>query len=56
MCIIYRMKHGFLCWLFLVTADIIKDWLPQVTELPFCAGIELGRCTAPSTMFSQPYG
>ena len=31
-------------------------WLPQVTELPFCAGIELGRSTAPNTVFSQPYG
>ena len=26
-----------------------------MTELPFGAGIELGRCTAPSTVFSQPY-
>ena len=42
--------------MFLVTVDIIKDWLSQVTELPFCVGIELGRCTAPSTVVSQPYG
>ena len=55
MCIIYRMKDDCLCWLFLVTVDIIRDWLPQVTELPFCASIELGRCSAPSTVFSQPY-
>ena len=56
MCIIYRMRNNCLCRLFLVTVDIIRDWLPQVTVLPFCAGIELGRCTAPSTVFSQPYG
>ena len=56
MCIIYRMRNGCLCCLFLVTVDIIRDWLPQVTELPFCAGIELGRFIAPSTVFSQPYG
>ena len=56
MCIIYIMRNGCLCWLFLVTVDIIRDWLPQVTELPFCTGIELGRCTAPNTVFSQPYG
>ena len=56
MCIIYMMRNDCLCWLFLVTVDIIRDWLPQVTELPFCTGIELGRCTAPSTVFSQPYG
>ena len=55
MCIIYRMRNGCLCWLLLVTVDIIKDWLPQVTELPFCAGVELGHCAAPSTLFSQPY-
>ena len=42
--------------LLLVTVDIIRDWLPQVTELTFCAGIELGRCTAPSNVFSQTYG
>ena len=56
MCIICRMRNALLCWLFLVTVDIVRDWLPQVTELPFCTGIELGRCTAPSTVFSQPYG
>ena len=56
MCIIYRMRNDCLCWLFLVTVDIIRDWLPQGTELPFCAGIELGRYIAPSTVFSQPYG
>ena len=56
MCIIYKMKNSCLCCLFLVTVDIIRDWLPQVTELPFCAGIELGRFIAPSTVFSQPYG
>ena len=56
MYIIYRMRNDCLCWLFLVTVDIIRDWLPQVTELCFCAGIELGRCTARSTVFSQPYG
>ena len=27
-----------------------------MTELPFCAGTVLGRCIAPSAMFSQPYG
>ena len=56
MYIIYIMRNGCLCWLFLVTVDIIRDWLPQVTELPFCTGIELSSCTAPSTVFSQPYG
>ena len=24
--------------------------------MPFCAGIVLGHCTVPSTVFSQPYG
>ena len=56
MCIIYRMRNDHLGWLFLVTVDIIRDWLPQVTELPFSVGIELGRCIAPSTVFWQPYG
>ena len=56
MSIIYIMRNDCLCWLFLVTVDIIRNCLPQVTELPFCTGIELGRCTAPSTVFSQPYG
>ena len=55
MCIMYKMRNDCLCWLLLVTVDIIRDWLPQVTELPLCVGIELGRCTAPSTVFSQPY-
>ena len=47
MCIIYIMGNDCLCWLFLVTVDIIRDWLPQVTELPFCKGIEFGSlyCT-----------
>ena len=27
-----------------------------MTELPFCVGIELGHCIAPSTVFPQPYG
>ena len=26
-----------------------------MTEVPFCAGIELDRCTPQSTVFSQPY-
>ena len=56
MCIIYRMRNDCLCWLFPVTVDIIREWLPHVTELPFYVGIHLGRCTAPSTVFSQPYG
>ena len=56
MCIIYRMRNDCLCWLFLVTIASIRDWFPQVTKLPFCVGIELDRCTAPSTVFSQPYG
>ena len=56
MCIIYRMRNDCICWLFLVTVDIIRNWLPKVTELPFCKGIELGHCTAPSTVFSQPIG
>ena len=53
MCIICR--NDCLCWLFLVTVDIIRDWLPQVTELPFYVGIELGCSTAPCTVFLQPY-
>ena len=52
MCIIYIMGNDCLCWLFLVTVDIIRDWLPQVTELPFCTCIEMDRCT----VFSQSYG
>ena len=56
MCIMYRMGNDCLCWLFLVTVDIISDWLPQGTELPFCAGVELGRCTAPNCVLSWPYG
>ena len=55
-CINYKMRNVCLCRLFPVTVDIMRDWLLQVTELPFCAGIELGRCTAPGTGFSQPYG
>ena len=55
-CIIDIRRNDCLCWLFLVTVDIIRKWLLQVTELPFCTGIELGRCTAPSAVFSQPYG
>ena len=56
MYIIYRKKSDCLCSLFLVTIDIIGDWLPQVTDLPFCRGITLDRCTAPGTVFLQPYG
>ena len=52
-CIIYRMRNDCLCWLFQATVDIIRDWFPQV---PFCTSIELGRCTVPSALFSQPYG
>ena len=29
---------------------------PHVTELPFCVGIVHGCSTAPSAVFSQPYG
>ena len=35
MCIIYRMGDYRFCWLFLVTVDTIREWLPQVIELPF---------------------
>ena len=56
MCIIYRMGNDCLCWLFLVTVDIIRDWLPQGTELLFGAGVELGRCTVPNCVLSWPYG
>ena len=38
MCIIYSVGNGCLCWLFLVNVDIIRDWLPLGTELPFCVG------------------
>ena len=34
---------------------VFVEWLPQVTKLPFCAGIELGRCIAQSTVFSLLY-
>ena len=54
MCIIYKMGSDCLCCLFLVTVDIMRAWLPHVTE--FCTGVELGRCTAPRSVFSQPYG
>ena len=56
MCIIYKMGNDRLCLLFLVTVDIIRDWLPQGTELSFCAGVELGRCTTPKCVLSWPYG
>ena len=56
MCMIYTMRNYCLCWLFLVAVDIIRDQLPQVTVLHFCAGIILWRCTAPSTVFSQQFG
>ena len=52
MCSIYRIRNDCLCWLFLVAVDIIRDLLPQVNELTFCAGIVLGRCIVPSTVFS----
>ena len=55
MCIIYRMGNYCLCWLFLVTIDIIRDWLPQGTESPISAGVKMCRCAAPSSVFSQPY-
>ena len=35
MCIIYRMKNDCLCWVFLVTVDIIRDRLPHVTGCVF---------------------
>ena len=40
------------CWLSLLTS---LGTGPLVTEFPFCAGIELGRCISPSTVFSQSY-
>ena len=42
MCIICRIRNDCLCWLFLVTVDIIRDWLPQVTELCFLRGCWTG--------------
>ena len=42
MCIIYIMRNDYLCWLFLVTVDIIRDCLPQVTKLSFCTGYWTG--------------
>ena len=33
--IIIRMQNDCLCWLFLVAVDIIRDKLPQETEMPF---------------------
>ena len=56
MWIVYRTRNDCLCWLFLVTVDIFRDMLLQVIELPFCACIVLGHCSAPITVFSQPHG
>ena len=41
------MRNDCLCWLFLVTVDIMMGWLPQVTELPFLCGYWTGSqyCT-----------
>ena len=36
----------------LVTVDIIKSHLPRMIELPFCACIVLGHCTAPRAVFT----
>ena len=33
------------CWLSLVAVDNIRDMLRQVTKLPSCSAIVLGRCT-----------
>ena len=38
MCFICRMRYDYLCWLFLVAVDIIRDQLPQVAELSFLCG------------------
>ena len=51
MLIICKMRNDCLCWLFLFGVDIIRDYLPQVIELPFCAGIILGRCIVYSTIW-----
>ena len=53
MLIICKMMNNCLCWLFLFGVDIIRDYLPQVIELPFCAGIILGRCIIYSTIWKK---
>ena len=55
-CIIYRMRNDFFvdCSQSLLTSlgTGCHKWLNR----PFCVGIDLGRCTSPKTVFSQPYG
>ena len=50
-CVICRMRNDGLCWFFIVTVDIIRDWLPQVTELPFHALLNWVAVLRPSTVF-----
>ena len=35
MCIIYGIRNGHLCWMFLGTVDITKEKLPQSIQLTF---------------------
>ena len=47
MCIIYRMRNDCLCWLFLVTVDIIREWLATSDWIAFLCGHRTGSlyCT-----------
>ena len=51
MCIIYVMGNYCFCWLLTSLGTGCHKWLNCL-----CAGIELGHRTAPSDVFSQPYG
>ena len=53
MLIICKMMNNCLCWLFLFGVDIIRDYLQQVIELPFCAAIKLGRHIVYSTIWKK---
>ena len=50
-CIIYRMRNDFFVdcsqWLLTSLGTGCHKWLNR----PFCVGIDLGRCTSPSTVF-----
>ena len=39
MCIIYGIRNGYLCWMFLGTVDINKEKLPQSIQLTYVCGL-----------------
>ena len=52
MCIIWRRRNGYHCWLFLVAVDVIRGNLQQMIELPlgmYCTGSR-------QWLFTQLYG